>query len=417
MENCQTSVRDVPTDEISQPEPLPAMDTLSGERVPLFYRVSTFDPDRLPPALIIRDVGVGLPDLIRFLAVTDQAESLESLVDACINYLGLDTRSVNSGALLSLLYRNLAREDDAEGYIVSSALFARIQDPEVASLPTRRFLVEITRRYLDSTSYLCPVLHGFAEDAMTAGRRGKADNILLFLRDALLFWPSLRVLQRSGKPIPLNFLVYTRPLRERGQSPLLFHEYRDGRISLRSSPVLGQSLILDVGLYGTLIADLYKKGHFSSVNTVFFFGSRNQHLPGYLNHCLETRIRAQKRVDPLTVVRYVDTVECLLKPFQLPMGTDGVVKIEMGDPISVICSAAFMWVLARYSNSINAMQRKTGPASRWDVPVPTANSWYLHVPIPTWSKAKEFVESWSVEKITPAEQFAEWTMYNGKKNP
>ncbi len=411
------SILGTPLDDISRLDFLPEMEKLSGERIPLLYRGSSVDLDQLPPALIIRDVEVGLPDLIQFLALTDQAESLASLVDACINYIGLDTGSADPGALLSLLYRNLSREDDAEGYVVSSALFAQIQDHRVACLPTRRFLVEIVRRYLDSTSYLLPVLHGFAEDALAAGCKGKVDSMMLFLRDALLFWPALRALQRGKNPIPLNFLVYTRPLRDRGESPLLFHEYRNGQIRLTRTLALGQTLILDVGLYGTLIADLYQKGHFSAVNTVFFFGSRNPHLPGFLNQCLETRIQAQKYADPLTVVRYVDTVECLLKPFQLPMGTDGRVKIELGDPISLICSAAFMWALGRYSKEILGRQRKNGTAPKWDVPVPSAHSWYLPKPIPTWSKAREFVESWSVENITPAEQFEEWTGYNGKKKP
>jgi hypothetical protein len=414
MEDSLMRVLDIPINGIVPFGGFSVNEKLSGDRVPLLYRPSSFDPDKLPPALIIRDVEVGLPDLIRFLAVTEQSKSLESLVDACVNYIGLDTGFVRPGDLLSLLYRNLSHEDDAEGYVVSSALFAQIQDPRVACLPTKQFLVEIAHRYLDSTSYLVPVLHGFAEDAIAASRRGKTDSMLLFLRDALLFWPSLRALQRGRNPIPLNFLVYTRPLRDRGQSPLLFREYLDGRICFRRSLALGKALILDVGLYGTLIADLYKKGHFSTFNTVFFFGSRNPHIPGFLNHCLATTIQARKSADPLTVVRYVDTVECLLKPFQLPMGTDGEVKIELGDPISLICSAAFMRALGLYSSLGRVRQRKNGTAPKWDLPVPSARSWYLPRPIPAWSKAREFVESWSVEKITPIEQFAEWTRYNGK---
>lgn len=415
MKNCQTGIYDASETVTSPLKSLPTMEKLSGERIPLLYRVSSFDPDRLPPAVVIRDVEAGLPDLIQFLSTTSHAESLESLVDACVNYIGLDTRALNSGALLSLLYRNLSREDDAEGYVVSSALFARIQDPQVACLPTRQFLVEIARRYLDSTSYLLPVLHGFAEDAVTAVRKGRADSILLFLRDALLFWPSLRALQAGEKSIPLNFLIYTRHLRQQGQSPLLFHECGNGQVHCQAVPTVGQALILDVGLYGTLIADLYQKKHFSAVNAVFFFGSRNPHLPGFLNHCLDMKIRTGTCADPLMVVRYVDTVECLLKPFQLPMGTDGTVKIEMGDPISLICSAAFMRALGRYSSSVRILQRKNGTAPKWDVPAPSADSWYLQKPIPTWSKAGEFVESWSVEEITPTEEFAEWVRYKRRK--
>ena len=410
---------DQPADGTDGIKPFPIMGSLSGDRVPLLYRASPFDPDRCPPAIIIRDVEVGLPGLLRFLAKTDQRESLEAVVDSCVDYIGLDMESVNSGVLLSLLYRNLSREDDAEGYIVSSALFARIQDPQVACLPTRQFLLEIARRYLDSTSYLAPVLHRYAEDATVISRMANTDSVLLFLRDALLFWPSLRALQRGKDSVPLNFLVYTRSLREQGQSPLLFHEYRDGQIRFERSLALGQALILDVGLYGTLIADLYQKGHFSTINTVFFFGSRNPHLPGFLNYQLEERKQAQKQADPQMVVRYVDTIECLLKPFQLPMGNDGLVKMEMADPISLICSVAFMWSLGRFSNSVHDQHEKNGTHSGYGIPRPSANSWCLPRPIPAWSKAGEFINEWSVEKITPVEQFAEWSMYNkynGRKN-
>jgi hypothetical protein len=175
-------------------------------------------------------------------------------------------------------------------------------------------------------------------------------------------------------------------------------------------------LILDVGLYGTLISDLYQKGHFTAVNSVFFFGSRNPYLPGFLNlHAME-RERGQREVDPHVVVRYVDTIECLLKPFQLHTGKDGSVKMEMGDPISLICSVAFLWALGRYSCSVREQQRKKGTV--WDccIPNPSANSWYLPRPIPSWSKAKKFIEEWSVEKITPVQQFAELPLYNSRKS-
>jgi len=408
-----------PTDGTDRIKSLPKMGSLSGDRVPLFYRASSLDLDRCPSALIIRDVEVGLPDLLRFLVKTGQRESLEALVDSCVNYIGLDTESVNSGVLISQLYRNLSREDDAEGYIVSSALFARIQDPRVACLPTRQFLVEIARRYLDSTSYLAPVIHRYAEDATVISRMAKTDSVLLFLRDALLFWPSLRVLQNGKDSVPLNFLVYTRPLRDQGKSPLLFHEYRDGQMRFERLLALGQALILDVGLYGTLIADMYQKGYFSTTNTVFFFGSRNPHLPGFLNHQLEERKQARQQVDPQMVVRYVDTIECLLKPFQLHMGNDGLVKMEMADPISLICSVAFMWSLGRFSNAVHDQHGKNGTLSGFGIPRPSANSWYLPRPIPAWSKAGEFINEWSVEKITPMEQFAEWSKYkknNGTRN-
>jgi hypothetical protein len=95
-----------------------------------------------------------------------------------------------------------------------------------------------------------------------------------------------------------------------------------------------------------------------------------------------------------------------------------LVKMEMADPISLICSAAFMWSLGRFSSSIHDQHRNNGTASGFGIPRPSVNSWYLPRPIPTWSKAGEFIKNWSVEKIAPVEQFAEWSTYrehNGRR--
>jgi hypothetical protein len=306
------------------------------------------------------------------------------------------------------LYRNLLKEDDVEGYLVTTALFARLQDPKLAELPARDFLIETARRYASHTSHLFPVLHKHASAALTMCKLANRSRIRLFLRDALVFWPSLLALRPQVCEIPLDFLVFTRPLKDNGRSPLVFSDDGDGVPQCCAEQWVPRTLVLDVGLYGTLVKELDGKGFFAGDGSVLFLGSRNPHIPGFLN---ELRLRdapAEVVVQQQDVVRYVDTVECLLKPFLLLPSPDGnMVFLELGDGISFVCSVVFLWSLYRYSLGADKFDRADSAADLLS-PAALENRWLLGEPIPAWTKAKDFVANWSAHDLKSAAETREW---------
>ncbi|UCG88764.1 MAG: hypothetical protein JSW71_09600 [Gemmatimonadota bacterium] len=384
---------------------------LSGDRIPPAYRVPSVDPASVAPYRSrIEALDSALPRLVscfhRCLGMPD----LEGVVDLCLEELNLSSDQLSPAALLGGLYRNLLQEDDAEGYVVITALFARLQDRGLVELSAREFLLETARRYAAHTSYLFPVLHEQAAAALTMSRVSNRSRIRLFLRDALVFWPSLQALRPRIFEIPLDFLVYTRPLKESGGYPLVFSEESEGMVKPGALECLPRSLVLDVGLYGTLVKDLDRKGFFGGDGSVMFFGSRNPHILGFLN---ELRLRGDsggRVVQQRDVVRYVDTVECLLKPFLFaPCPDSNRVFLELGDGISFVCSAVFLWSLYRYSIEVDNSESNHMTEKMF---LPNSNSrnnrWLLPVPIPAWSKAKEFLSTWSSDDLTSAEEVREW---------
>jgi hypothetical protein len=341
----------------------------------------------------------------RCLEVAD----VDGVVDVCLEELRLNTHQFSAAAMLMALYRNLLKEDDVEGYLVTTALFARLQDPKLAELAARDFLIETARRYANHTSHLFPVLHKHASAALTMCKLANRSRIRLFLRDALVFWPSLLALRPRVFEIPLDFLVFTRPLKDNGRSPLVFSDDGSGVLKRSAQHCVPRTLVLDVGLYGTLVKELDGKGFFAGDGSVLFLGSRNPHIPGFLNELRLREAPAEVVVQQQDVVRYVDTVECLLKPFLLLPSLDGnMVFLELGDGISFVCSVVFLWSLYRYSLSADKFD---SPHSAADLLSPAAaleKRWLLGEPIPAWTKAKDFVANWSAHDLKSAAETREW---------
>jgi len=149
--------------------------------------------------------------------------------------------------------------------------------------------------------------------------------------------------------------------------------------------------LLDVGLYGTLIQTLHDTGFLERDNAVFFLGSKNPYISGFMNQW--------KKLDGTTssvneIVAMIDTVECLMKPVQLVTKMDqpgGRVFLRLGDPISFLCAARFMRELYHYAG---------------DVAVGPMTGWYLEEPIPAWKDASDFIARWNVPSCLPPTAFA-----------
>jgi hypothetical protein len=395
---------------MTDPRPFLSTKGLSGDRIPLAYRLPGVDPASLGPSdSRIEDVNSALPRLVSVLHRCLGMPDVDSVVDVCLDELRLSPHQLNAAALLTALYRNLLQEDDAEGYVVTTALFARLQDPKLAELPARAFLVETARRYAEHTSHLFPLLHQHASATLTLCKLANQSRIRLFMRDALIFWPSLLALRPRVLEIPLDFLVFTRPLKEGGRNPLVFSEDGEGILTRSAQEHASRTLVLDVGLYGTLVEDLDGRGFFGGDGSVLFLGSRNPHIAGFLNELRLAEAPAPALFAQRDVVRYVDTVECLLKPFLFISCPDSdMMFLEMGDGISFVCSAVFLWSLHRYSQEEEdpgSLSPMTGALSSNGT---LEKGWLLSEPIPPWSKAKDFVAAWSARDLTSAAEARRW---------
>jgi hypothetical protein len=374
---------------------------LSGERVPSAYRKRGVDPRSIGPSdSIIENVDTALPRLLSMFHHCLGLPDIGSVVDVCLEKLRLGDQHSDPAALLMGLYRQLLKEDDVEGYIVTTALFARLHDTELADLPTRDFLVETARRYCYHTAHLFPLLHEQASAALTTCKYSNRSRIRLFLRDALVFWPSLVALRPRIFEIPLDFLVFTRSLKNNGHSPIVFSDEGDGVLRRSVEVAVPRTLILDVGLYGTLVKQLDGKGFFAGDGSVMFLGSRNPHIAGFLNQLRSHGESTETVMQQRDVIRYVDTVECLLKPFLLPASPcSNDVFVELGDGISFVCSVVFLWSLYHYSVQADKFDSAESAAEALLPKLLPENQWLLHEPIPAWTKAKDFLAGWSVRDL------------------
>jgi len=374
---------------------------LSGERVPSAYRKRGVDPRSIGPSdSIVENVDTALPRLLSMFHHCLELSDIGSVVDVCLEKLGLSAHHSDPAALLMALYRQLLKEDDVEGYIVTTALFARLHDTELADLSTRDFLIETARRYCNHTAHLFPLLHEQASAALTTCKYSNRSRIRLFLRDALFFWPSLLALRPRIFEVPLDFLVFTRSLKNNGHSPIVFSDEGEGILRRSVQVAVPRTLMLDVGLYGTLVKQLDGKGFFAGDGSVMFLGSRNPHIAGFLNQLRPRGAPRGATMQQRDVVRYVDTVECLLKPFLLPGSPcSNDVFVELGDGISFVCSVVFLWSLYHYSLEANTFDSAQSAAEALLPRLPAESQWLLEDPIPAWTKAKDFLAGWSVRDL------------------
>lgn len=199
-------------------------------------------------------------------------------------------------------------------------------------------------QYITRTRYLFPILERFGH-SVTCVARGRP--IVLFLRDALAVWPALAAHRPPGG---VRFLAYTRRHHERGMPPRLVQPNGDGDARIIECPELQGSLLIDIGIWGSLALRLLRDGHCTCQTAVLFLGTRNPLVEGWANARMTPHLLDGAAVDPRDVVRLVDTVESLLKPFTFDCaGEPSETLIRLADPISLACSAAFAWSLHDYA--------------------------------------------------------------------
>ena len=319
-----------------------------------------------------------------------------AFLEHCCRFLGIGPwdadglrRRFTVRSLLSDLAWCLLDEDDEEGCVVTATLFSRILTEDDRGLLPMDFLQVITDKYVEATRYLLPLLHHYARTALQSATDRRSPDIFLFLRDGLCFWPAFLALQKDAAHQPaLRHLVYTRPLRQQRQPPLV--TTGDGHVVGPLAPMRNGTM-LDVGLYGTLIQTLHDSGFLVADNAVFFLGSKNPHIAGFMN---QWKKQDGTPSSVKEIIAMIDTVECLMKPVQLVTRLDqpgGRVFLRLGDPISFLCAARFMRELYHYRGDVNV-----GPMS----------GWYLEEPIPAWKDATDFLQRWNVPSCVPPSAFA-----------
>jgi hypothetical protein len=364
---------------LSDEEAARAIEHGRARRPPLFPVETT-----LPSTLVALEKGFHL--------------SGRAFLEHCCRFLGIGPwdpdglrRRFTVRALLSDLAWCLLDEDDEEGCVVTATLFSRILSNEDRELLPMDFLQVITDKYIESTRYLLPLLHHYARTALESATTRDSPDVFLFLRDGLCFWPAFLGLQRTQAHQPaLRHLIYTRPLRQQRQPPLVTTGHGDACVVEALEP-MDNGTMLDVGLYGTLIQTLHDTGFLKSDNAVFFLGSKNPHIAGFMNQWKKPNGEMPSVTE---IVAMIDTVECLMKPLQLVTKMDepgGRVFLRLGDPISFLCAARFMRELYHYTGDVN---------------VGAMSGWYLEDPIPAWKDASDFIARWNVPSCLPPTAFS-----------
>lgn len=346
-------------------------------------------PTRKTP---IEPIGVALPPILSLLE--DSFGQDPDLVFArCLAFLDVeseyrkdDRRRFTVSSLVSSLSWMLLHEDDDASCIVTGSLFGNLLTEALPDTPYE-FLRAIVDRYAESTRYLFPLLRDFARCVATVAHDLGSDAYLLFLRDGLIFWPALvNDVGARVRDIPVRHVIYTRALRANHDPPLTVTSSGEVRPLGR----LDNSVLIDVGLYGTLIQSLHDDGYLESNNACLFLGSRNERIFGILNASEEAGGLGLPLRDMMALV---DTVECLLKPFQLVTTVSqekSQVYLRRADPIAFLCAVRFITDFYAFCKA--------------DTPSPRAHetvvgSWYLQEPIPGWTEAAEFLKKFHVPTI------------------
>jgi hypothetical protein len=262
--------------------------------------------------------------------------------------------------------------------------------------------LDLAQAYLRATRYLLPTLHAFSCSLVSvAERRGKRMPIYLFMRDSLAFWPCLRALDAVA-PEQLKLLFFSRNDARNGLAPVMLGQTPDGLLVEEHVERLERGLLVDCGLYGSLVRVLIESGRATKNVSVMFLGSRSPFLAGWFNMGLSARmLDGNATIDLQDIIRLVDTVESLLKPFR----ASSFARLERSDANSFICAMAFMWALYRYSRehpvppTFDTCLRQLRQAWRG------GDVWLVDRTVPRWQEADEFIRGWDLGPIDPMNMF------------
>lgn len=334
-----------------------------------------------------RVLECALEDLARVGRVPDSPSALR---ECALRWLAADAEEVHLQAL--------------------TARYDAMMADQLARGVTRRedFLLGVARRYCDAAAYLMSLAYAFVASACHLADRECEGRIMLFLRDALCMWPVLRTgaLTRSG----VDLLRYTRGDAQWHLPARVFREVETGRVEQVVVAGLDGHLLLDVGLYGTLVSGLIARARASSQARVMFMVSRNPCILGWANAHAASHILDGFEWDPVDLIRIGDTVESLFKPFRVPAEAPTGDLVELADPVSYVCALMFAHRTARHAE--RAARAPTFAEVAADVAVARArdDGWFLHREVPPWIGGPEFLRQWPHGPIPPMDRLSGYTL-------
>lgn len=355
-----------------------------------------------------------LSRLLTFLLKVMQEESLESALQKCLLFLG--EREWNPIEARSQLLQDLKR-DQKEEFLYSPVENFLTPDANVAldSFNKYEFLLHTALKYLNQTEYLLPLLHCFAQSIMSLSSEFNNGPIHLLLRDGVAFWPSLLAINEKTKineiEIPVYLVSYARPHRNFNWPPLIYQQTQDQYFFSSLAKQSNNGTLIDVGIYGSLIQDLINKGYFSKDCAVIFLGSRNPFITGWINKLLgaEIMMKSASCAYLPDIIRIVDTLESLLKPFHF--GPHG--EVRLSNPIAFVCSALFLRAAYRFSQHIILNQQKIDPIECLklvNTHLRSQKEWAVGNVVPRWSEAERFVQSWALGPLFPMNQLSGFSL-------
>jgi hypothetical protein len=377
-----------------------SVNTLAGNRV----RLQQLPLDRYTRSaeeLPVPSILLPASDALNLLLECMQCKRTEDVVDRACQELEIRDYSGSHDArvLGDLCFKWLDRDDEEVNFLPLRRVYKRLITEE-SHRPFRAFLTAIANRYVRATSYLFPFLDAFTRAALRCATNVEAKTVDLFLRDAIFCYPSLFAHERAR---PLRFVKYTRADRKSKSPPTVFGLNGNG-IDIVNEGFSGAFLV-DVGLYGTLIASLIEDGHWQPDTSLLFMGSRNPWIAGWLNFEFGAHALRGADIDARDLVRLTDTVESLVKPFRMPLDEASAKRgpmpyFELAEPITLVCSLAFvsaMHMYVRNSPIASFEQCLTGlEAAKADT-----SGWFLHPIIPPWDGGRDFARDWRHGPIQP----------------
>ena len=292
----------------------------------------------------------------------------------------------------------LQRDEEEKDLAFLTRIYEDMMAAERGHDSTAAFLRGVAQRYLEATAFLLPLLHGVAASCLRVARRHGLRSIAFFMRDAICAYPCFDALRSEWDPAA-RFVLYTRAQERAGKLPEVV-EHAGQRTFRACEPLLKSSLLFDAGLYGSLISSLIGRQLCEPKPHVVFMSSRNPAILGWLNVEIEAARLGGEDVDGVCVVRLLDTIESLFKPFRLPLevSANQPADLEIAEPVTLACALALLWAAGRYSSR--------GVAAAW-LPAARAASrtrgaWLLPTATPQWSNAARFLTEWQHGELPPS---------------
>lgn len=314
-------------------------------------------------------------------------KTARQVIDRAVAFYESVSPLPDASQLASGLFTTIALEKEG-GAVPLTPILDALKRGEGHSYKVR--LLMASEAYVESTQYLFPMIFGFVNEAV---RLCLSDNRsrrpLLFLRDGLIFWPAFLAAET-----PVDFLLYSRLHADRKTVP---HLYRPNSNCIEKLPVAQMwraPQVIDVGLYGTLVGKLLDT-EVSRELGAFFFASRSPFISGWLNTLFVSSSRA---FDSTDIIRLADTMESLLKPFQI-IETEKGLQIVPSDILSFCSSVLCLWSL--YQFRLNGPSCDDGLTFQSIENAKKKPSWFVKHPVPKWAGADQFLRSWRHGSLYP----------------